>query len=169
MFTLFGRLFTGACLLPLFCSWSACSFARPPWADKLLSNLDATVRIVKKLPSEGPNTLQMWQKEGFVARHHHLVKVGTTCDVQTMDGTVVYVLMYSMYQGELIDNCSKPVKGKAIEPDLKVIEAWSIVDEKAGYQKSIAALVWLNSFLKKHLMKPLEPLVDKRKVLRRNI
>ena len=169
--------------------WASSHHSKPPWGDKLLDSLSASIRLVKEAkvpPVKGGRAcgpIELWEREGYSVRYH-LVKDAVTCDVKTPDGVRLHVLLYRLFKGvrprqateshemhgdESIKSGEEPgvvERGEPHEPvSASVIEVWTqINDPGEGHERSLGGIAWMNGVLNKFGV-ALHPLREKRKVL----
>ncbi len=171
--------------------WMSSHHSKPPWGDRVLDSLSASIRLVKeaKAPSakgrKAGVSIEMWEQEGYEVRYH-LVKDGVTCDVMTPDGVRLHVLLYKLFRGVRSHrareerDAQRPQavesgqgaddesvgRGEAYEPvGTSVMEVWTqIEDPSAGHEKSLSGIAWINGVLQKFGVE-LVPLREKRKVI----
>lgn len=153
--------------------WTSSHYSKPPWGDKVLNAVDASIRLVKeaRLPSTsaaakqaGTHSIEQWEREGYSVRYH-IVKDGVTCDVMSPGGVRLHVLLCGVFRGVRPAEGSV-ARGQAVEPaDASVIEVWTqIEDPSAGYDKQIGAIAWLHGLLDKFGVR-LVKLADRRQVM----
>ncbi len=171
--------------------WTSSHHSKPPWGDRLLDSLSASIRLVKeaKAPSakgrKAEVSIELWEREGYEVRYH-LVKDGVTCDVMTPDGVRLHVLLYKLFRGVRSHRTREERDGQppqAVESGqgtddesvgcgdahgpvgTSVMEVWTqIEDPSAGYEKNLDGIAWINGLLDKFGVELL-PLREKRKVI----
>ena len=109
--------------------------------------------------------VRYYEGMGYI-RRYQLYKIGYTCDTKYRTGPKIHIEVYSLYRGEYNNETGRVEQGAEIDSGLKVIEAWTTVDESQGHEASIKALMWLNSLLKPYSVS-LQPLVEMRHALLR--
>ncbi len=169
--------------------WTSSHHSKPPWGDRLLDSLSASIRLVKeaKAPSakgrKAEVSIEMWEREGYEVRYH-LVKDGVTSDVMTPDGVRLHVLLYELFRGVRThrareerdaqrpqaignDTDNESVgRGEAHEPlGTSVMEVWTqIEDPSVGHERNLGGIAWINGVLEKFGVE-LHPIREKRKVI----
>lgn len=147
----------------LVCRWTASQYSRPPWGDKVLESLNATIRLKKEVSSNmsasgSSMVLGAWKDRGYRVRYH-IVKDSVACDIRSPAGIRLHVIMYSMYKG--IQNQENVEKG-GIYGSSNIVEVWTQVED--DHQKSLLALSWLHGLLS-HYNVNLGPLMERKKAI----
>lgn len=142
------------------CRWTASQYSRPPWGDKVLESLQATIRLRKDVRGKVSSmTLGSWKSMGYRTRYH-IVKDCVACDVQSPGGICLHVIVYDMYKG--VENGDDVEKGERFESSSSIIEVWTHIED--GHEKSLQALAWLGDLLS-HYNVSLSPLMDRKKAI----
>jgi hypothetical protein len=142
------------------CRWTASQYSRPPWGDKVLESLQATIRLRKDVRGKVSSmTLGSWKSMGYRTRYH-FVKDCVACDVQSPGGICLHVIVYDMYKG--VENGDDVEKGERFESSSSIIEVWTHIED--GHEKSLQALAWLGDLLS-HYNVFLSPLMDRKKAI----
>ena len=146
------------------CRWTASYYSKPPWGDKVLSSLNATIRLVKNaaIKKQGEGDLDVWKSAGYSIKYHS-VKDSLACDIKSPNGIKLHVIMYQLFRG--IEEKCELQKGESYDPSIRIVEVWSDVDQTEGHEKTLGAISWLNGLLEPSRVH-LTPLLDKRHAIK---
>lgn len=142
------------------CSWTASQYSKPPWGDKVLASLNATIRLSKDVSAKvSPMTMENWKNIGYRTRYH-IVKESVAWDIRSPGGRCLHVIMYDMYKG--IEKGEILEKGERYSESSSVVEIWTKIED--GHERSLLALTWLGDLLSRYNVS-LAPLTDRKKAI----
>jgi hypothetical protein len=146
------------------CSWAAEQYSFPPWGEKNLAALAATIRGVQSVRCSGPDILAFYTSLDF-SLDFELIKHGATVDVH-VNGLPVQILVSRVYAVDAsAPSTARPVPSREIAPGKRVVEAWTRIQDTAGHAEAIAAVAEVGKLLADHTT--LEPLPRKGSMFRR--
>lgn len=140
--------------------WTASQYSRPPWGDKVLESLGATIRLRKDVGGKAsPMALGTWKSMGYRTRYH-IVKDCVACDIKSPGGILLHVIIYDMYKG--LEKGNDVEKGERFESPSSIIEIWTQIED--GHEKSLRAFSWLGDLFSRYNVS-LSPVMDRKKAI----